>query len=87
MSDFLAFFARFFPDLMRWAGITLVLTAQGLVAGFVLGLLTAYARVYGSTFWRGLAVGYIELFRGTPLLMQLFIIYYGLQALEGFAKV
>ncbi|HEX6035058.1 MAG TPA: amino acid ABC transporter permease [Anaerolineales bacterium] len=81
MSDFLEFFTRFLPDLMRGAGITLLLTAEGLVAGFVLGLLSAYARVYGSRFWRGLAVSYIELFRGTPLLMQLFIIYYGLPGL------
>jgi polar amino acid transport system permease protein len=81
MSDFFAFFARFSPDLMRGAGVTLLLTAEGLTAGFVLGLLAAYARVYGNTFWRGLAVGYIELFRGTPLLMQLFIIYYGLPGL------
>src|SRR5829696_3949429 len=81
MSEFLEFFVRFFPDLMRGAGITLVLTAQGLAAGFVLGLLSAYARVYGNKIWRALAVGYIELFRGTPLLMQLFIIYYGLPGL------
>jgi len=81
MSDFLAFFGRFLPDLARGAGITLLLTAEGLTAGFVLGLLAAYARVYGSSFWRRLAVGYIELFRGTPLLMQLFIIYYGLPGL------
>jgi polar amino acid transport system permease protein len=81
MSDFLAFFARFLPDLLRGAGVTLLLTAQGLIAGFVLGLLAAYGRVYGSKLWRGLAVGYIELFRGTPLLMQLFIIYYGLPGL------
>lgn len=76
MSEFLKFFNHFLPDLMQGAGITLLLTAEGLTAGFVLGLLAAYARVYGSKFWRGLAVGYIELFRGTPLLMQLFIIYY-----------
>jgi polar amino acid transport system permease protein len=81
MSDFLEFFSRFLPDLMRGAGITLLLTAEGLAAGFVLGLLAAYGRVYGGRFWRGLAVGYIELFRGTPLLMQLFIIYYGLPGL------
>ena len=81
MSDFLEFFTRFLPDLTRGAGITLLLTAQGLIAGFVLGLLSAYARVYGNKFWRGLAVSYIELFRGTPLLMQLFIIYYGLPGL------
>ncbi len=58
--------------------ITLWLTIQGLAAGFVLGLLASLARVYGNKFWRGLAVGYIELFRGTPLLVQLFLIYYGL---------
>src|SRR5512138_2533967 len=77
MSDFLEFFTRFLPDLLKGAGVTLQLTAEG----FALGLLAAYARVYGNRFWRGLAVGYIELFRGTPLLMQLFIIYYGLPGL------
>ncbi len=81
MSDFFTFFLRFLPDLLRGAGITVLLTAEGLAAGFVLGLLTALARTYGDKFWRGLAVGYIELFRGTPLLVQLFLIYYGLPGL------
>jgi polar amino acid transport system permease protein len=81
MSDFYAFFIRFLPDLLKGAGITLLLTIQGLIAGFVLGLLATLARTYGSKFWRGLAVGYIELFRGTPLLVQLFLIYYGLPGL------
>lgn len=81
MSDFYAFFIRFLPDLLKGAGITLLLTAQGLIAGFVLGMLATLARTYGSKFWRGLAVGYIELFRGTPLLVQLFLIYYGLPGL------
>jgi polar amino acid transport system permease protein len=81
MSDFFAFFVRFLPDLLKGAGVTLLLTVQGLVAGFVLGLLATLARTYGSKFWRGLAVGYIELFRGTPLLVQLFLIYYGLPGL------
>lgn len=81
MSDFFAFFIRFLPDLLRGAGVTLLLTVEGLSAGFVLGLLATLARTYGSKFWRGLAVGYIELFRGTPLLVQLFLIYYGLPGL------
>ncbi|MFZ5878102.1 MAG: amino acid ABC transporter permease [Chloroflexota bacterium] len=81
MSDFFTFFLRFLPDLLRGAGMTVLLTAEGLAAGFVLGLLTALARTYGNKFWRGLAVGYIELFRGTPLLVQLFLIYYGLPGL------
>ena len=81
MSDFFAFFIRFLPDLLRGAGVTLLLTVEGLSAGFGLGLLATLARTYGSKFWRGLAVGYIELFRGTPLLVQLFLIYYGLPGL------
>lgn len=81
MSNFYAFFIRFLPDLLKGAGITLLLTIEGLSAGFVLGLLATLARTYGSKFWRGLAVGYIELFRGTPLLVQLFLIYYGLPGL------
>lgn len=81
MSAFFAFFVRFLPDLLRGAGMTLLLTAEGLVAGFVLGLLATLARTYAGKFGRGLALGYIELFRGTPLLVQLFLIYYGLPGL------
>lgn len=81
MTDFLEFFARFLPDLLKGAGMTLLLTFEGLAAGFALGLASALARAYGGKFWRGLAVAYIELFRGTPLLMQLFLLYYGLPGL------
>ncbi len=81
MSDFPAFFLRFLPDLLRGAGVTVLLTFEGVTAGFILGLLAALARTYGGKFWRGLAIGYIELFRGTPLLVQLFLIYYGLPGL------
>jgi len=58
--------------------ITIELTLVGLLMGFVLGLPAALARVYGSKPVRWLAIGYIELFRGTPLLVQLFLIYFGL---------
>ena len=61
--------------------ITLELTGVGLVMGFVLGLLAALGRVYGSRPLRWLSIGYIELFRGTPLLVQLFLVYYGLPGL------
>jgi polar amino acid transport system permease protein len=63
-----------------WMGtlITLQLTGIGLIAGFALGLLAAIGRVYGGKAVRYLSIGYIELFRGTPLLVQLFLIYFGL---------
>jgi polar amino acid transport system permease protein len=81
MSNFISLFVRYFPDLLQGMVITLWLTIEGLAAGFVLGVLAALARTYGNRFWHGLAVGYIEIFRGTPLLVQLFLIYYGLPGL------
>ena len=78
MSDFIEFFIRFLPDLLDGLGMTLLLTLEGLAAGLVLGMATSLARAYGGKFWKGLAVGYVELFRGTPLLVQLFLLYYGL---------
>jgi len=64
--------------LSQGAVVTVQLTAVGVTMGIVLGLLAALARVYGNKWLRGLAVGYIELFRGTPVLVQLFLVYYGL---------
>jgi polar amino acid transport system permease protein len=69
------------PALLSGAWITLEITGVGLVMGFVLGLLSGLGRVYGSRPLRWLSIAYIELFRGTPLLVQLFLIYYGLPGL------
>lgn len=81
MSDFLQLLLRALPAFWQGVQITLLLTAVGLGLGFVLGLAAALGRVYGGRIWRGLSVAYIELFRGTPLLVQLFLIYYGLPGL------
>lgn len=81
MIEFLEFFRRFLPDLLSGMGMTLLLTAEGVLAGFFLGLGATLARTYGGKFWRNLAIGYIELFRGTPLLVQVFLLYYGLPGL------
>ncbi len=81
MSDWLKLLAGALPDFGKGALITLELTVVGLVAGLVLGLAAALGRTYGNRWVRSLAVGYIELFRGTPLLAQLFLIYYGLPGL------
>ena len=79
--EWLQLLQRFFSDFMRGAGVTLELTAVGLTLGFVLGLLLALAKVYAPSWLSGIATAYIELFRGTPLLVQLFLIYYGLPSL------
>ena len=78
MIDFFEFFIRFLPDLLKGAGTTLLLTAEGLAAGFIIGLSSTLARTYGNKFWKGVSIAYVEIFRGTPLLVQLFLLYYGL---------
>jgi len=79
--EWLQLLQRFFSDFMRGAAVTLELTAVGLTLGFVLGLLLALAKVYAPRWLSNIATAYIELFRGTPLLVQLFLIYYGLPSL------
>ena len=77
MSDFLGFFAESLPNLLEGLGITLFLTFVSLLLGFVLGVVLALGRVYSPRFISYLSIGYIEIMRGTPLLVQLFILYFG----------
>src|SRR5512136_1272511 len=57
---------------------TLILAAAGFLLGFVIGIPVALAETYGSRLIRWLAIGYVELIRGTPMLVQIFLIYYAL---------
>ena len=69
---------RYLPSLARAAGITLVLSSVSMGIAIILGVLIACGRVYGSGLVRRALTAYVELMRGTPLLLQLFVIYYGL---------
>ncbi|WP_297535194.1 amino acid ABC transporter permease [Thermococcus sp.] len=61
--------------------VTLELTVVGFLGGFALGLILAIARTYGGRPARWLSTAYIELIRGTPMLLQLYIIGFGLPLL------
>ncbi|WP_199270161.1 amino acid ABC transporter permease [Stutzerimonas stutzeri] len=63
---------------LQW---TLVLSLVAFVCGGVVGLLVMLARIAPVRWLRVLAYGYIELFQGTPLLMQLFIVFFGVALL------
>jgi polar amino acid transport system substrate-binding protein len=65
----------------RGAAITLLLSVAAMALAMVLGAALALARVYGPSPLSSLALGYVELFRGTPLLLQLIVVYYGLPEL------
>lgn len=66
------------PFLLDGARVTLLLSAASLAVGLILGLLAALARLSRMGLLRVFAQGYVDVIRGTPLLVQLFIIYYGL---------
>lgn len=60
---------------LQW---TLLLSLVAFLCGGAAGLLVLVARLSGQRLWRVLARGYIELFQGTPLLMQLFMVFFGI---------
>jgi polar amino acid transport system permease protein len=72
-------------DLFLWgAWITILYTVSSIAIGLVLGLLLCFARLSGIGPLSWLAQGFQELFRCTPLLVQLLWIYYALPLLLGF---
>ena len=64
----------FLVQALRW---TLLLTMVAFVGGGVVGLGVAVARISADRLPRGIAIAYIKLFQGTPLLMQLYLVYFG----------
>ena len=81
MSDIIGFFQLAWeigPRLLDGTAVTLELTAICIASGFIIGLVLSLGRVYGNKIIYALTTTFVELVRGTPLLVQLFIIYYGL---------
>ncbi len=70
--------ARYVPSLFRAAIITLVLSFAAMALAVALGVMIATGRVYGDSITRLVLTVYVEVMRGTPVLLQLFVIYYGL---------
>ena len=73
-----SFLAERWPAFLEGAWLTIQLTVVAIVLGFVVGTLCAVLRVYGGGLVRRLVGGYVEIIRNTPLLVQIFIVYFGL---------
>jgi len=78
MNDFFEYAWKILPDLLDGAKLTLELSAVCISIGIVFGILLGITRVYGSKTVYWLATAYVELIRGTPLMVQIFFLYYGL---------
>lgn len=70
--------STFLPSLLKGAGMTIVLSVISMALAISLGICLAFLRIYGPAPLSATSAVYIEVYRGTPLLIQLFIIYYGL---------
>ena len=76
--DLIALFEQAAPVLLRATLLTIGFAAAAMVLGLALGALIALIRVLRVPGLQAVARVYVSLFRGTPLLVQVFFIYYGL---------
>lgn len=69
---------HYLPALLRGTLLTVVLSVLAMSIAVALGIVVAAGRVYGGGVVRALLTIYVEVMRGTPVLLQLFVLYYGL---------
>jgi len=75
-----------FGPLLLGLTVTFRITAWGLVLSMTIGLVTALLRLSNSFLARIVARGYLELIRNTPLLVQIFFLYFVLAPIFGFSR-
>ncbi|HBV39182.1 MAG TPA: glutamine ABC transporter permease GlnP, partial [Erwinia sp.] len=66
------------PALLEGARLTLWISVLGLAGGLIIGLVAGFARAYGGWLSRNIALVFIELIRGTPIVVQVMFIYFAL---------
>jgi polar amino acid transport system substrate-binding protein len=72
----------YFPLLLDGAAVTVAITLLGMLLAVLLGLPIALARLYGPAPLRILAAVYVEFFRGIPVLLLLYFLYFGLAGIS-----
>lgn len=70
----------YLPTLLRASLVTIVLSCLAMALAIVAGVMIASGRVYGNVAVRAVLTVYVEVVRGTPVLLQLFVLYYGLSS-------
>ena len=72
-----------FPLLLIGAGVTIQITLLSVIVGVIIGLFVGIARISSFKFIRLAAAVYVDFFRGTPLLIQIFLIYFAIPVITG----
>ncbi|MCR9137974.1 MAG: glutamine ABC transporter permease GlnP [Alphaproteobacteria bacterium] len=71
----------FIPQLMTGAKVTIIITLLGLVGGTILGTIAGLMRSYGGVLLNAIAFVYVEIIRGTPIVVQVMFLYFALPVL------
>lgn len=78
-----SFMQKYYGFFIDGTSITLFLSFFGVAFGVIIGVILALMKLSKNIFLKGFSATYIEVLRGTPLLVQLYIVYYGLPRLTG----
>jgi polar amino acid transport system permease protein len=78
MVSFYNYAIEILPDMLSGAWVTIQLSIVCITVGILFGMALGVARVYSTRFVYWIVTAYVEFLRGTPCLLQLFFIYYGL---------
>ncbi|MEB2309980.1 MAG: ABC transporter substrate-binding protein/permease [Candidatus Brocadiaceae bacterium] len=68
----------FLPTLLKGTLVTIGISLLSMILAVTLGFVLAVMRLYGNAWMQKISEAYVEIYRGTPLLIQLYILYYGL---------
>ena len=71
----------YFPNFLSGAGLTIVLSISSMILASIFGFIGALGRLSHFPLWRFIAAVYVEVIRGTPILVQLFVWGFGLRSL------
>lgn len=71
----------YLPSLWEGTKATIIITLFGVIGGLILGLIVGMVRTYGGKISNTIAISYVELIRGTPIVVQVMFIYFALPVL------
>ena len=78
---------EFIPTLIHYFGVTLQILAASILLGLIIGIAAAIPRLFKIPILNQLVILYVSFIRGTPILIQLFLVFYGLPAILMFINI
>lgn len=72
------FMIEAFPDIIKYLPVTLEITLVSMILGIIIGLVVAIIKIYNVPILKNIASVYVSFIRGTPLLVQIYLSYYGI---------